>query len=414
MRERLFDAKEYILDNGIQLVTIKKETKLASIHIGLKVGSLYEDMDEKGISHFIEHMLFKGTEKRDNAQVNQDLEERAGSYNAYTDYTSTVYSITSLSDELESSIEVLYDIIINSTFPEEEVEKEKGVILAEIRSSVDDIEQYSINKAHEYAFKKSPLRHDILGEVSTVKSFTRGQLVEFYHSYYVPNRCVISVVSPYAHEDVKTLIEKYFIEWTKKEIIEKDVVVEKNIGIEKVTYKKHIEQNTLVYLYTFHGLTRLEELTLDILNHRLGESSNSILFRELREKKGLAYDVYSQMDTTESIKTLYIYTAVGKEHVYNAKEIIQECIDKIKNREIRIDEKDVELMRKIIKTAIASILENSQGLGNYVLHQKLMGKRIDAFIDDLELLDKIQTEDVYKIAKKVLDNPTIHILLNKN
>jgi len=407
-----FNVKEHILENGIELITIQRDTRISSINVGIKIGAIYETEEEKGICHFIEHMLFKGTKTRNNNSINQALEDRGGSYNAYTDYTSTVFSITSLTEELEIATEILSDIITNSIFPEKEIEKERGVILAELKTSFDDIEQYSYNKVSEAAFQKSSLRYDVIGSEESIKKFTKQHLENFYRENFIPNKCVISIVSPYNHDEIKLMIEGYFGKWSQGNPQERAVIVEDNQKIEKISYKKNIEQNTLLYLYTFHGLNRLEELALDILSHKLGESPNSILFRALREDKGIAYDVYSQLDTTEYIKVLSIYTAVGEEDLWEAKEIIDECIDKIKTRKINLDERNILLMKKVIKTAIASILEDSEALGSYVVQQKIMGERIDAFVEDLENLDRIQADDIYRVAQRVLKDPTIHVLMN--
>jgi predicted Zn-dependent peptidase len=412
MMEQVFNSKEHILENGLKLVSIHKDTEISSIHVGVNVGAINEDFEEKGICHFIEHMLFKGTELRDNSKIDQDFEDRAGSYNAYTTYTATVFAITALCEELEASVELLSDIIINSTFPVHEIEKERGVILAEIRNSTDDIEHYSFNMTNNIAFSNSPLKYDIVGTEKTVKKLTKKHLEEFYKAHYVPNNCVISIVSSFSHEEVKEMVEKYFDSWKSKTVVEKPVIIEKNRHVEKTTYRKDIEQNTLVYLYTFYGLNRDEELALEILNHKFGESANSILFRALREDKGLAYDVYSEMDVTDWIKTLYIYTAVGENDVAEAKETIDKCISGIINREIIIDDRNILLMKKVMKTGIASMLEDSEGLCNYVLHQKLIGKNIYAFNEDMKALDHISGNEVYEVAKMVLDSPTVHILVN--
>ncbi|AOT72620.1 M16 family metallopeptidase [Geosporobacter ferrireducens] len=412
MTRQYFDMKEVLLENGIQLVTIKKDSKLASIHVGIKMGALWEKLNEKGICHFIEHMLFKGTKNRDNNQINQQLEERAGSYNAYTDYTSTVFTVTALAEELEASTEIIADMMMRATFPEDEIERERGVILAEYKTSMDDVEQYSFQKAHELAFNKSPLRYDVIGTEDNIKAFTKEQLKQFYQKHYIPNRCVISIVSPMEHETIEAMIKQYFGDWKQGAIDLADIVIEKHLSLQKTTYKKHIEQSTLIYLYTFHGLSRMEELALEILNHKLGESANSILFRALREEKGIAYDVYSEMDATEYIKVLTIYTSVGEEDVFEAKSIIEGCIHKIKTREICLDEKNIQLMKRVIKTAVASMLEDSSELANYVVHQKLAGKKIDGFVDDLAAMEKIHAEDIYQVAETVLKKPMMHILMS--
>ena len=121
-----FDVKRHLLKNGLEVITIKKDTKITSINLGVRVGSLYEDMKEKGISHFIEHMLFKGTSSRNYEKLNDELEFLGGEYNAYTDYTSTVYTISCLEDEMKKALEILGDMVINSSFKEKEIEKERG------------------------------------------------------------------------------------------------------------------------------------------------------------------------------------------------------------------------------------------------------------------------------------------------
>ncbi|KEI07407.1 M16 family metallopeptidase [Clostridium botulinum] len=413
MDKSIFDLKKYTLNNGINLITIRKDTQLAAINLGVKIGSIYEGKDQKGIAHFVEHMLFKGTKNRDNKTLNEELEQRAGEYNAYTDYTSTVYSITALKEEFEKSLELFSDMAQNSIFPKEEMEKERGVILAEIRTSKDDIEDYSYKKTVEYAFKKSPLRINTIGTDKSVKAFTRKDLVDFYNKYYVPNNTYITVVSSKNHEEVLKLVEKYFSNWMSKEVKRSEVISEENISCKKVSYKKDIEQSTIIYLYTFHDLNKKEELALRILNYKLGESANSLLFRKLREEKGLAYDIYSELDATKNVKILNIYTAVNEEDVEESLKLIDSIINDIVNKKIILDDRSVALMKKVLKTAVVETLEDSTELGNYILHQVMDNADIYEFVDDMNNMEKLKGEDIYKVARNVLKNPTIHILLSE-
>ncbi|MHC1683580.1 MAG: M16 family metallopeptidase [Clostridiaceae bacterium] len=408
---KLFDTREVILENGIKLVTIKKDTKLFSLNIGIKAGSLFEKKSEKGISHFIEHMLFKGTERRNNEKLNSELEELGGEYNAYTEYNSTVYTITALRDELEEAIDLLSDMLINSKFPEEEIEKEREVILSELRSSYDDIEEFSFKKINEAAFKNSPLRYEIIGDEKIIKKITKNTLVNFYKNYYVPNNCCISIVSSFEHEAIEMVIKKYFGMWSYKELKHPEVPVEKNKAVIKKIHKKDIEQSSIIYLYTFHNLDRMEELALKILEHKLGSSTNSILFREVRENQGLAYEVYSELNTTRNIKTLYIYTSVKEDNIDETIITIDKTIDRIINKEIVFDEKTIALMKKILKTAVVSTIEDSTEIGNYVLHQALDEEQLFQFVDDMERIDSVKAEDLYNVAKKVFYDATVHIVL---
>lgn len=405
-----FDVKRHFLENGLEVITIKKDTKITSINLGVRVGSLYEDIKEKGISHFIEHMLFKGTSIRNYEKLNDELEFLGGEYNAYTDYTSTVYTISCLEDEMKKAIDILGDMIINSSFKEKEIEKERGVILAEMRASKDDIEDLSFKKINEIAFEKSPLKYDVAGLEENVKSYKRDDLIKFYNKYYIPGNSLITIVSSFEHEEVLREVEKVFSLWKEGNILEKEIINEKNIPCILESTKENIEQNTIVYLYTFHDLDKELELPLRILNHRLGESSNSLLFREVREKKGLAYDIYTSIDMTNNVKTLYIYTAVGEEDLNQAIKSINSIIDLVKNKASVIGERDLELMKKVHKTAVISTLEDPSDLCNYILHQALDKENIYEFVDDMEKLQELDITKIKEAANKVLNNPTIHIL----
>lgn len=410
MKKNIFDAKVHILENGLNLISIKKNSQLAALHIGVKVGSIYEKSIDRGISHFIEHMLFKGTEAFNNEELNDFLEQRGGEYNAYTDYSCTVYSITALAEELEPSIKILAEMIQNSTFPEKEIDRERGVILAEIRTSKDDIEDYSFKRANEVAFTMSPLKYDTLGEEKTVKKFNRNQILDYYNKFYIPNNAYITIVSPYDHAEIIKMVESYFSTWQRKELKEEKAIIENNIYTKEISYKKDIEQSTIIYVFTFHGLNKNEELALKILNHKFGESANSILFRELREEKGLAYDIYSHMDITSSVKTLYIYTAVSEENIDEAIASIDNAIKRIKTSEANFNEDTVMLMKKVLKTAVAATMEDCTDLGNYVLHQSMDNESIYEFLEDMENLEFIKSKNLYEVANKVFNNPTIHIL----
>ena len=374
------------------------------------MGSIYESLEEKGISHFIEHMLFKGTNKRNNEELNDELEALGGEYNAYTDYNSTVYTISCLSEELENACILLGDMITSSNFPEEEIERERGVILAEMRTSKDDIEDLSFKRVNEVAFNSSPLRYDVTGLEEVVKGFKRDDIKRFYNKYYTPKNSLITMVSSMEHEEAKELINREFSNWQGEEEVEHPVISEDNIPLKKVSYKNDMEQSTIVYLYTFYHLDKNDELALRILNHRLGESSNSLLFREVREKKGLAYDIYTHLDMTKNVKTLYVYTAVSDEDVEEAIRAIDETLDKVVNGKIEIGNKDLAIMKKVHKTAVISTLEDSAELCNYILHQELEGEDIYEFVKDMEGLNNLNRDKIYKVSKLVLKDPTIHIL----
>jgi predicted Zn-dependent peptidase len=408
-----FDVKINYLKNGLEVLTIKKDTQISSINVGVKVGAMNESLEEKGISHFIEHMLFKGTRKRNNEVLNRQLESLGGEFNAYTDYNSTVYTISCLSEELKNGVILLGDMITSSVFSKEEIEKERGVILSEMRSSKDDIEDYSFKKINEEAFTYSPLRYDVTGIEEVVSNLKREKIIEFYKKYYVPKNSLVTMVSSMEHDEALKLIEKEFSNWEGVNSSEEIIIEEKNINKRVTSYKSDLEQSTIVYLFTFFDLVKSEELPLRILNHRLGESANSLLFREIRERRGLAYDIYTHLDITKNVKTLYIYTAVAKEDVEDTTQAIDETIKSIINGKVVFGDEDLEIMKKVHKTAVISTLEDSAELCNYILHQELDGEDIYEFVNDMKELNNLNKEKILNVSKKVLKEPTIHILTNK-
>jgi len=405
-----FDVKRHTLANGLEVITINKDTQIASINIGIKVGALYENMEQKGISHFIEHTLFKGTTSRSDEELNEDLESLGGEYNAYTDYDATVYTISCLMEEFKNAVELLGDMIINPAFDQGEIEKERGVILSEIRMSKDDIEDFSFKNVNKIAFTNSPLKYEVTGLEENVSKFTREEISSYYNKYYTPQNSLITMVSSLSHDEAIKLVEEHFKEWKGEKANPIEIIKEKNNETIEISYKKDIEQSTIVYLFTFNDLEKSDELPLRILNHRLGESSNSLLFREVRENRGLAYDIYTHLEITSSIKTLYIYTAVGEENVDETKDAIDEILKNLVDGTIKIVDKDLNIMKKVHKTAVISTLEDSSELCNYMLHQALEDEDIFEFVKDMDRLNNLDTLKINQVGKKVLKSPTIHIL----
>ncbi|KJZ95515.1 putative zinc protease [Clostridium sp. IBUN22A] len=305
-------------------------------------------------------------------------------------------------------------MITNPEFDENEIEKERGVILSEIRMSKDDIEDLSFKNVNRIAFDKSSLKYEVTGIEKNVSEFTRKEIKDYYKKHYTPKNALITMVSSLSHEDALNLIEKHFGMWNGEKPENIEIIKEKNKKVTEINYKKDIEQSTIVYLYTFYDLNKEDELPLRILNHRLGESSNSLLFREVREKRGLAYDIYTHLEITNNIKTLYIYTAVGEENINEAKDSIDETLENIVQGKIVIGERDLEIMKKVHKTAVISTLEDSSELCNYMLHQALEDEDIYEFLKDMDRLNTLNMDKINKISRKVLKDPTIHILKSGN
>ena len=250
----------------------------------------------------------------------------------------------------------------------------------------------------------------IAGTEEHVKGFKRKQIYDFYKKYYTPDNCVIVTVSAFSHEQMQKIITDLFGKWEGKSHKKAKIIKEENKDIVKTTYKSQIEQGTVTYLYAFKEVCEKDKLPLKILSYKLAESSNSILFRDLREERGLAYDVYSQMDLDENVNTMNIFTSVREESIDEVIEVIDKAILDIKNKNINFDEDMLCMMKKTHKTGVVSTLEDCSSLCSYVLVQSLAGKDITEFINSMEELETLTGEDIYRVCNKYLNKPTIHIL----
>lgn len=403
----MIDYKLTTLKNGLQVAVVKKEGALFSCNLGIRIGALHEERTQKGICHFVEHMLFKGTKARDNKKLNEDLEFLGGEYNAFTDYTSTVYAVTALKEEITNGLNLLNEMVRFPAFSPEEIEREKGVVLSELKASIDDTETLALNLLNKKAFRKSALKTDVLGKESSIRSFTKRTLENFHNRYYVPNNAVLVVVSSMEFSLVLKIIRDIFGSWEKKAVEKNEIVFEKN---RKGTFQafKDMEQSVVGMLYTFE-LEEEEKLPLRILNYKLGNSANSILFRELRESRGLAYDVYSDIELTKNIQNLLIYTQVSDDHTLDTVKIIEEITRDIKENRV-ITVKDLELMKKVLKTGVLSTIEDTHHICSYVLDELMDDEDPLKFLQDIEELEHIRLDDVVKVAQKVLQDPTIFLL----
>lgn len=395
------------LKNGLTLITVQKPGKLFSLNLGLQVGSLMEGDWEKGICHFIEHMLFKGTVYEDNETLNRRIEMMGGDFNAYTDYISTVYSVSALREELPESLNILHEMIAHPAFSAEEMEKERGVILSEMRSALDDPEDITHRNLYEKAYATSPLRYDVIGTEESIGRLTAEDLQRFHHTHYVPGRAILILVSSYSHEEAGILVEKTLGQWQGSMTPPIPWVFEKNLpGIH--TDYKDMEQSTLAILYSF-PLQEEEKLPLRVLNYKLGQSGNSILFRELREKRGLAYDVYSDLDLTENIQNLVIYTQVSDESLESTLEVIQEILEDIKTGAY-FHQDDLNMMKKVMKTSIYGTLDSIHDLSAFLLDEVLNHQDPREFEKDMAKLEKVTLKDLVAVSQKVFSEPTIFML----
>jgi predicted Zn-dependent peptidase len=342
----------FTLNNGLRVI-VEDIDYVNSISVGLWVenGSRNENAENSGISHFIEHMLFKGTENRTAKEIAECIEDVGGQINAFTGKEATCFYIKALDSHLELSLELLSDMLFNSKFAAEEIEKEKGVITEEISMSEDSPEDVLVDLHNKAIWGGDSISLPILGTVDTVKSFNREELLEYVQSHYIPENCVISIAGKLNIKSIEKLVEKYFGVWYREH---KEVThYSKPIISHKHLYKKKsIEQ-----LHLSMGITGLETGNEDIyplliLNSTFGGGASSILFQKVREEYGMCYSIYSYIAAYKNTGSVNIYTGLNASYAIDAVNLIKTEITKFSKEGISSE--------KLIKA-------KEQLKGNYIL-----------------------------------------------
>ena len=315
------------LSNGLRVV-IEKIDYVKSVSVGLWVenGSRNENDVNNGISHFIEHMLFKGTKKRSAKELAEVIEDVGGQINAFTGKEATCFYIKALDTHLELSLEVLADMLFNSCFNEEDIEKEKGVVIEEINMGEDTPEDVVSELHSAVAWGKDTLALPILGTEATVRSFTREEIVNYISSYYIPENSVVSICGNVNIDNVEALVEKYFGQWkAQNRKITKYSTPEIQRG--SIYKTKKIEQLHISLGIKGIPLGDDDIYALSLLNNVLGGGVSSLLFQKVREEYGFCYTIYSYIASFNNTGVINIYTGLNSKYASDALKLIMEEID---------------------------------------------------------------------------------------
>ncbi len=320
------------LANGIRVISEEIPTvKSASIGLWIDTGSRYESESNNGISHFIEHMMFKGTERRNYAQIAQSVESVGGYMNAFTTKEHTCYYARVLDENVELAVDVLSDMVQHSTFPVKEIEKEKTVVVEEIKRSEDDPDDLVHEYFEKHLFGDHPFARPIIGTAENVLNFSQDDLFAYTKRFYTNGNMILAAAGNVSHERLVALAKKYF---TRKNSPSK-----KSASTPPVTpannskdYRKPIQQAHLctgTVAFSVHHAMRYPAL---VMNSVLGDGMSSRLFQQIREKHGLAYSVYSFLGLMQETGSFGIYVGTDTQSVSNALELAYAELHKLKSK----------------------------------------------------------------------------------
>ena len=285
--------ERFRLHNGI-CVCAERMDSVRSVALGVWVnaGSVFESDAEAGVSHFIEHMLFKGTEKRSASDIAAETDAIGANLNAFTAKECTCFHIKTLDEDLETAVEMLADIVLHSTLEPEQMDRERGVVLEEIAMTEDSPEDIVFDRVSEQLFSGTPIESEILGTAETVKRLSRADLVRYMQRHYTAENIVISAAGSFDGETLIALLERYFAEVGHSERLHTPEISIRP-GFRTALVQKDVEQINLCLALPGAALGTDEYFAQSVLSNALGGSMSSRLFQHIREERGLAYSVYS-------------------------------------------------------------------------------------------------------------------------
>ncbi|MCP1124718.1 peptidase M16 [Bacillus sp. AFS018417] len=402
--------KKYTCKNGVRIVMENIPTvRSVAIGVWIHAGSRNENEKNNGISHFLEHMFFKGTKTRSAREIAESFDSIGGQVNAFTSKEYTCYYAKVLDEHAKYALDILADMFFNSTFVEEELKKEKNVVFEEIKmyeDTPDDIVHDMLTKA---TYETHPLAYPILGTEQTLDTFTGDTLRQYIKDHYTPENVVVSVAGN-IDESFVQIVEQYFGNYegtTNREQVHKPV-----FHPNKVARKKETEQAHLCL--GFNGLQMGDENihNLIVLNNILGGSMSSRLFQEVREQRGLAYSVFSYHSSYEDTGMLTIYGGTGSQQLDTLYETIQQTLDILKDK--GITEKELLNSKEQLKGNLMLSLESTNSRMSRNGKNELLLKKHRSLDEIIESVNSVTKADVDTLIRNMFTDEFSAALISPN
>ncbi|MGB7606582.1 MAG: pitrilysin family protein [Lutisporaceae bacterium] len=393
--------KKHQMKNKIRIVTEEiPYVNSVSVGIWVKAGSKNEESNNNGVSHFIEHMLFKGTKKRSAKEIANSIDKIGGQLNAFTSKESTCFYAKVLDSHFDIALDVLADMFLFSNFAKEEIEKEKGVIIEEINMYEDSPEDLVHDLFSQGVWSSNPLGMSILGTEGSLNRLDRERITDYYNRNYLPENIVISVVGNIKHDIIINKVEKYFGSLTGLENVSPNIEIPV-FSPTRITRKKDTEQVHLCL--GFEGMETYNELfyPMLIMNNIFGGAMSSRLFQKIREDKGLAYSVFSYPSSYLNCGLFSIYAGMKPTQLKNVTEIIMQEIHEIIDK--GLTEEELFDSKEQTKGGYTLGLESTSGRMISIGKSELMHNKIQTPSEVLEKIDQVDMDSVNNAIKLIFN-----------
>jgi len=386
------------LANGLRIVTEEiSHVRSVALGVWVTVGSRDENDKNNGMSHFIEHMLFKGTSNRNTQQIAESLEAVGGSLDAFTTKELTCYSAHFLDEHLPLAVDVLTDIISNSIFDSQEIEKEKDVILSEIKHYKDTPDDMVFEYFYQHIFDSHPFGFHIYGKEENIRKFTRKEMIDFLSEEYASNRIVIAAAGNLRHDELVALIANSFKnlpENKQRKIIHIPVTKKMTTEIGFSCSQAHVCFGTRAYSYRED-----KRFPLMLLHTYLGGGMSSFLFQKIREELGMVYTIYSFFDFSLDNGVFGIYFSSHEKNIATILNLIQQELKKLQRNSL--NESTLEKMRNQLKGNLILGLESTMSRMNRIAKNEIYLNRFSLIDDVIQKIDNVTVEEISVVATEL-------------
>jgi predicted Zn-dependent peptidase len=405
--------KKTVLPNGIKILTeTLPGSKSFSLGFWFEVGSRDEDLKHNGITHFIEHMFFKGTKKRSAKKIVTEIESCGGYLNAFTSKEHTCYYGRGLVDHFSTTFDVISDMIQNSVFKQSEIKKEAGVIVDELRDVDDNPEELIFDKFEEILFSGNSLSYPILGTEKNIRKFNHDDFIRYINQKYAYDRLLIASSGGIKNDAVVKLAEKYFNEDFRKSRLNRKLFSNHETKPRTINVDKEIQQVHAIIGTSTYGYQSKKRVHVSLLSQILGEGSSSRLFQSLRERNGIAYQVHSFLNSLLDTSVFGIYFSTNEKMINKALRLVE--IELKKLREIKVSEKELSKAKEALKGSIILSMENTSNRMIRMAQSELYYNKYKTIEETISEINSVSVKNISDIADVLLNPKSLNRLFVKS
>ncbi|WPZ37046.1 pitrilysin family protein [Thalassobaculum sp. OXR-137] len=388
------------LDNGLTVATdAMPSVESASVGLWVGVGTRHEKPSENGLAHLIEHMVFKGTAKRDAAAIAREIEDVGGHMNAYTSREQTAYYAKVLADDVPVAIDLISDIVQNSVFDPAELDRERAVIVQEIAQVNDTPDDVIFDHFQTAAFPDQGLGRPVLGTAEVVRSVPRQSLVDYVAQSYGADSCILSVAGRVDHDRVVELAAERFSAMPSKTT--KTTDLGQYAGGE-IRVERELEQLHVILGFRGTSFDDPDFYTLQVLSMIYGGGMSSRLFQEVREKRGLAYSIYSFTSAYLDDGLLGVYAGTGADEVG---EVMPVICDQLRAIPDELDESELARAKIQLKSSLLMSRESTSARCEQLANHFLVHGRLPDLADIIENVEKVDPAAIRAMVERLLSAP---------